>query len=87
MSIDPIRASRNGKNTSRKRAEALRRKMKPGSLAFYYEHDIDLDNLTKPLMPAIVIPRIWSQGGKPYYRPGSLDPWPELKAEKLGTEA
>lgn len=49
-----------------------------------YAYGIDTSNLTAEIAPLPEIPRLKLRGGRPYYRPGSLDPWPEMKAALIG---
>lgn len=49
-----------------------------------YTYGIDTSKLTAEIAPLPEIHQLKLRGGRPYYRPGSLDPWPDLKAALIG---
>jgi hypothetical protein len=74
-SIDAVTAAKNGR---RGKSAWEARKAAGANVG------IDVNNLTKPLADKLVIPRIWGQGGRPFFRKDSLRPWPELERALLG---
>lgn len=75
-SVQAAANGRKGKQKYEAKVQASRNKKKLAA----YEAGIDTGRLTADLPPLPTVQRIWGQGGRPYYRPGSLDAWPELKA-------